>query len=44
MTELNEPPDLATDDAEDTKGHDRQRGDGDDTDDTDDTEGHGRRV
>jgi len=39
MTELNETPDLATDDAEDTEGH-RIRSDAEDTD---DTEGHGRR-
>jgi hypothetical protein len=39
MTELNETPDLATGDAEDTEGHFRRE----DVDDADDTEGHGRR-
>jgi len=44
MTELNETPDLVTDDAEDTEGHVRIRDDADDAGDADDTEGHGRRV
>jgi hypothetical protein len=39
MTELNETPDLTTDDAEDTEGHMRSR----DAEDADDTEGHGHR-
>jgi hypothetical protein len=40
MTELNETPDLAAQDTEDTEGHVRIR---EDADDTEDTEGHFRR-
>ncbi len=37
MTELNETPDLAAQDAEDAEGHFRRE-------DADDAEGHGRRT
>jgi hypothetical protein len=40
MTELNETPDLATEDAEDTEGHFIRS----DVNDADDTEGHNRRI